>query len=139
LVSFIRKNRGQSVIEFALVLPLLLLVLFGITEFGRAWMAVSVLTSAAREGCRLAVVTAPDVPRVTSRVTEVCSAAGITATSPFCRLSSITVTPPAANDPDRRTTVVVQANFRIIPGEILGTFSGTIPLRATSVMRHESL
>jgi hypothetical protein len=49
------------------------------------------------------------------------------------------VTPPAANDPDRRTTVVVQANFRIIPGEILGTFSGTIPLRATSVMRHESL
>lgn len=132
MVSFIRKNRGQSVIEFALVLPLLLLVLFGITEFGRAWMTVSILTSAAREGCRLAVVTAPDVPAVTARVTDVCNSAGVTP-------ASITITPPAANDPTRRVTVTVVSNFRIIPGDILGTFSGTIPLRATSVMRHESI
>jgi Flp pilus assembly protein TadG len=132
LVSFIHKNRGQSVIEFALVLPLLLLVLFGITEFGRAWMTVSVLTSAAREGCRLAVVTAPDVPAVTARVTDVCNSAGVTP-------SSITITPPAASDPTRRVTVTVVTNFRVIPGDILGAFSGTIPLRATSVMRHESI
>jgi Flp pilus assembly protein TadG len=69
MISFIRQKRGQSVVELALVLPLLLLVLFGITEFGRAWMTQNVLTSAAREGARLAVVTAPDVGLVTARVT----------------------------------------------------------------------
>lgn len=135
LVSFIRENRGQSVIEFALVLPLLLVILFGITEFGRAWMTVNLLTSAAREGARLAVVMpAPDVTAVNVRVMEVCTSAGITPTA-------ITLDGP---DADRRVTVTVQANFQIIPGEILGFFggvglSGTIPLRATSVMRHESL
>lgn len=121
-------------IEFALVLPLLLVILFGITEFGRAWMTVNLLTSAAREGARLAVVTAPDVPAVTARVNAVCASAGVTPTSVTC----------AGPDVDRRVTVTVQANFQIIPGEILGFFggaglSGTIPLRATSVMRHESL
>ena len=115
----------------ALVLPLLLLLVFGITEFGRAWMTQNILTSAAREGCRLAVVTGPDVPLVTTKVTDVCSAAGVTP-------SSITVAGPAPNDPERRVTVTVQTNFQIFTGTILGTFSGNIPLAATSVMRHET-
>lgn len=118
--------------EFALVLPLLLVVLFGITEFGRAWMTENILTSAAREGCRLAVVTGPDVAAVTAKVTEVCTAAGVTPTS-------ITVTPPVPSDPERRVTVTVDTDFVVIPGQILGTFSGTIRLSATSVMRHESI
>ena len=137
MVSFARRNRGQSVIEFALILPLLLVVLFGITEFGRAWMTVNILTSAAREGCRLAVVTAPDVAAVTARATTVCNAAGVVPTS-------ITCVGPLSSDPDRKVTVTVRADFVIIPGTILEYFggdglSGTIPLRATSVMRHESL
>jgi Flp pilus assembly protein TadG len=132
MVSFIRRNHGQSVVEFALVLPLLLLLVFGITEFGRAWLTQNVLTSAAREGARLAVVTGPDVPLVTSRVTAVCNAAGITPTA-------ITVTPPAPFDPERRTTVTVQANFQVLTGTLLGPFSGLIPLSATSTMRHETL
>lgn len=131
MVSLIRNNRGNAVLEFALVLPLLLMVVFGITEFGRAWMTVNILAGAAREGCRLAVVTAPDVPAVQTRVTEVCNSSGITP-------SSITVTPPAPNDPERRVTVTVETNFTVIPGNVLGTFSGTIPLRSTMTMRHES-
>jgi len=137
LVSLARRNRGQSVIEFALILPLLLVLLFGITEFGRAWMTVNILTSAAREGCRLAVVTAPDVSAVTARVTTVCNSAGVVP-------ASITCVGPLSNDPDRKVTVTVRADFEIIPGTILEYFggdglSGTIPLRAESVMRHESL
>jgi Flp pilus assembly protein TadG len=115
-----------------MVLPLLLLVVFGITEFSRAWMTVNILTQASREGARLAVVTAPDVALVTARVNEVCNAAGVTTTG-------ITVVPPSPSDPERRVTVTVQADFQVIPGNILGTFSGTIPLSATAVMRHESM
>jgi Flp pilus assembly protein TadG len=132
MVSLIRGNRGQSVVEFALVLPLLLLILFGITEFGRAWMTQNILTSAAREGARLAVVTGPDVALVTTKITEVCAAAGVTP-------SAITITGPDPADPDRRVTVVVQTDFQVLTGNILGPFNGTIPLRATSVMRHETL
>jgi hypothetical protein len=40
---------------------ILLLVVFGITEFGRAFLTLNILNTAAREGARLAVVTAPDV------------------------------------------------------------------------------
>jgi Flp pilus assembly protein TadG len=131
MVFFIRGNRGQSVIEFALLLPILLLVVFGITEFSRAWMTVNILNQAAREGARLAVVTSSNETLVHSRVIEVCKAGGVTPTG-------ITVVPPGPADPERRVTVTVQADFQVIPGTILGTFSGTIPLSATSVMRHES-
>jgi Flp pilus assembly protein TadG len=111
---------------------MLLILLFGITEFGRAWMTVNILTSAAREGCRMAVVTAPNTAMVTNRVNQVCNSAGITPTS-------VTVTGPVDTDPERRVTVTVQADFQILSGDILGGFSGTIPLRVNSVMRHESI
>ena len=128
-----RKNvRGQAVIELALVLPLLLIVVFGITEFGRAWMAMNVLTSAAREGCRLAVVTGPDVGAVTARVQEVCDAARIVPTS-------IDVVGPDPMDTSRRVSVTVEADFQVVTGNLLGPFSGIIPLQATAVMRHESI
>lgn len=51
-----QKNSGQTLVEFALVLPLLLLLLFGIIEFGRIFQAKLVVTSAAREGARRAIV-----------------------------------------------------------------------------------
>jgi Flp pilus assembly protein TadG len=132
MMSFLRNNRGQSMVEFALVLPLLLLVVFGATEFGRAWMTMNVLTAAAREGCRVAVVTTPDVAVVNARVNELCAAGRVTPTN-------ITVTGPDPLDPDRRVTVLVQADFQVIPGLILGSFSGTIPLQSSCVMRHESI
>lgn len=113
----------------------MLLILFGITEFGRLWMTQNILTSAAREGCRLAIVTGPDVGAVTTRVNEVCAAAGVTPTG-------VNITGPVG-DPERRVTVTVQADFTVIPGGILtyfgGGFSGVVPLRARSIMRHEAL
>lgn len=57
-----KSNRpGQSLVEFALTLPFLLLILMGIIQFGRAWMAQQVLTDAAREGARRAAVADPTV------------------------------------------------------------------------------
>lgn len=43
-------------VEFALILPLLLLVLGGIIDFGRAYYEQIVLTNAAREGARMAAL-----------------------------------------------------------------------------------
>jgi len=54
--SFGRSERGQALVEFALVVPMLLLLLLGVVEFGRAWNAYQVITDAAREAARSAVV-----------------------------------------------------------------------------------
>jgi Flp pilus assembly pilin Flp len=49
-----RHEGGQAAVEFALVLPLLLVMLIGIVEFGRAWNSYQVITDAARETARRA-------------------------------------------------------------------------------------
>jgi Flp pilus assembly protein TadG len=51
-----RDERGAAVVEFALVLPLLVLFTFGIIEFGRAYSAKIELTAAVREGARAAAI-----------------------------------------------------------------------------------
>jgi hypothetical protein len=58
--TFLRGERGQSLIEFALTLPMLLVVMFMVTEFGRALYQYNVLAQATREGARVAVVSAED-------------------------------------------------------------------------------
>jgi len=115
----------------ALLLPLLLLLIFGITEFGRAWMTVNIMYTAAREGARLAVVTGPDVPAVEARVNEVLGATKVTATS-------ISVDGPNDGDLARRVTVTVNSEFRVIPGKILNMFEPVLPLTASTTMRHEN-
>ena len=47
-----REERGSVVVEFALVLPILVLLLFGMIEFGRGYNARIELVSAVREGAR---------------------------------------------------------------------------------------
>lgn len=51
-----RSERGQALVEFALILPLFVLLLVGILDFGRAIYAYNTVNNAARQGARLAVV-----------------------------------------------------------------------------------
>ena len=51
------KERGAAMVEFALILPLLIVLVFGIIEFGRAFNANISLTHAAREGAREYAIT----------------------------------------------------------------------------------
>lgn len=50
------STRGQALVEFALILPIFILVLVGIFDLGRAVIATSTLNNAAHEGARLAIV-----------------------------------------------------------------------------------
>lgn len=51
-----RKSSGQALAELALAIPALLLLVFGLIEFGNAWRTYQVITNAAREGARRAVM-----------------------------------------------------------------------------------
>jgi len=58
-------QRGSTVVEFALVLPVLLLLLFGIVDFGIVLYDKAVITNASREAARAGVVYATPQPTVT--------------------------------------------------------------------------
>jgi Flp pilus assembly protein TadG len=83
-----RRDRGASAVEFALLLPVLLLLLFGIVDFGRAINAQITLTQAAREGARVAAL-GQSAASVQNRVT--------TAAAPLLSPVPATVTTCPAN------------------------------------------
>ena len=58
---FRRSDEGQAVVEFALIVPVLLVLVIGVFEFGRAWSAHQAVTDAAREGARVAVIADPAI------------------------------------------------------------------------------
>ena len=59
----IRNERGAALLETAITLPIILMICVGIFEFGRAYQTWQVLTNAAREGARVAVINGHDRPR----------------------------------------------------------------------------
>jgi Flp pilus assembly pilin Flp len=56
LPRFIRNEEGAAVVEFALVMPILALIIFGIIDFGRAFYTVNNIISAVREGARYGAI-----------------------------------------------------------------------------------
>ncbi|MBP2675883.1 MAG: TadE family protein, partial [Deltaproteobacteria bacterium] len=120
---------GQNIVEFALVVPMLLLLVFGIAEFGRAWMTRNILTGAAREAVRIAVVPAGTIGTATARANQVLASSGITtATVSFIDdgISFGTI------------TATVSYNFPVVVvGFIPGLNRMQIPLTSTTTMRKE--
>ncbi len=126
----IHGDSGSALIEIALVLPILLVLSMGMLDFGRAFHTKSLLDQAAREGCRVAVVTAPDVGIVQARVATVLAAAGATGTT--------TVDGPG---PDRMVTVTVTTTFTFVTPGAFGLvgkdFGNTITMSSQATMRFE--
>ena len=72
------QERGQALIEATFTLPLILLVCVSIFEFGRAYQCWQVLTNAAREGARIAVLPGVTDEAVTSRIQAYLTAGQLT-------------------------------------------------------------
>lgn len=73
-----KRRRGAVVVEFAVIAPLLIMILMGIMEYGYVFLVQQSLTNAAREGCRIAVLqstTSDDT--INARIAELMSAAGV--------------------------------------------------------------
>jgi Flp pilus assembly protein TadG len=111
------RERGAAAVEFALLLPLLLLLVFGIIDFGRALNAQVTLTQAAREGARLAALNQSNVASRTQ--------AAATGLSPV----SVTVTSSCPTGAGVGTDAVVQVSYSfsfITPvGAVAGLFGGS--------------
>ena len=67
-----RDKKGQSMVEFALILPLLVLLLMAILELGSIFHSYLLITYASREGVRMGVVGHAD-EQINTRIQEICS------------------------------------------------------------------
>ena len=124
-------ERGVSAVEFAIVLPLLVVFVFGIIEFGLVLYDKAVVTNASREGARAGIVFQPD-PRVDEGkirnvVNNYCSSWLVT----FGTSHGPTVSVPSgtcANSGDELVVhVAYQYDFLLIPDFLTAFFSGTMP------------
>ena len=138
LRRFGRSESGQALAEFALVLPLLLLLIAGIVEFGRGWNIQQVVTDAAREGARLTVVQDNTVTMasVRTRVYERLAAANLDSTQ-----ATVSITPAADwRKTGKPMTVSVSIPYSLaFVGALLQWAGGssTINIASHAVMRNE--
>ena len=119
-----RRDRGAAAVEMALILPVLLFVLMGLIDFGRAYNAQIQLSQAAREGARFAAL-GFDTNTVNTRVS-----AAATSLSPTVNWSTSTPCPAPPTNPPSNAVINVSANFQWITG--IGALSrffgpGTFP------------
>jgi len=137
------SESGAELVEFALVLPILLLLIAGIADFGLLFHSHEVTTNAAREGARLAVLPGYDAngyAAVQTRVSSYIAAGGLTGAF------TTTVTPQAVDLGGGLTANGVQVRVAYthtflfigpIVGLINGTFATTLTYQTAAVMRTE--
>jgi Flp pilus assembly protein TadG len=144
LPARVRSQNGAELVEFALVLPILLLVFGGIVDFGLLLQRQQVITNAAREGARIAVLPGYMPTDVQARVTQfVREGINSASAAPVTNVATVTLT-PGAGPPFQAARVQVTLNDSfLILGPIVslaggtGPF-GTIALSATTTMRLEA-
>jgi Flp pilus assembly protein TadG len=118
-----RRDHGAAAVELAIVLPLLLLLVCGIIDFGRLLNAQITLSAAAREGARWAALSQPGVP---GRVSA--AAAGLSP-APSTSFTSCPVNAPVGSN----ATVVATVSYPLITplGALGAMFGGSLPSAVT--------
>jgi Flp pilus assembly protein TadG len=133
-----RDERGAVVVEFALILPLFLIVVFAVMEFARGYQALNAVTTAAREGARLAAVEEfPESPETFALVKD---RAKTIAGSMFTT-DTIVVSQPTCDIAVPDCKVVTVSTSMVMTGvtPILAMFGKPdgLPLSATATFRWE--
>jgi Flp pilus assembly protein TadG len=138
-------ERGTALIETAIIMPLLLFIAVGIFEFGRAYQTSQVLTNAAREGARVAVLPNQASDAVDSRVRQYLSIGGLVSDSSVgVTVTAVPVATGAASTaPGSQVTVSYPFTFIVMQpvAQLLinGSMAGDpIVVTKTAVMRNET-
>jgi Flp pilus assembly protein TadG len=127
------KRRGSAIVEFAVIAPLFVLLIFAMIEFGRMIMVKQILTNAAREGARLAVVSGTTDQNVLDKVSTYMTNAGIGSTT---QTVSPSLTSAETGDSITVTVSVPYKDVAWLPVDILKWGKDTV-LKASVVMRKE--
>ena len=136
----LQSESGAELIEVALTLPLLMLVLLGIIEFGFVFQQYEVITNAAREGARVAVLPSYSTDDAKTRIQNYLDASGLKSSSATVNVAAQTAVAIGTNCMvPMQATVAYPHPVPFIGGIIqyFGSTMGTLTLHATSTMRVE--
>jgi Flp pilus assembly protein TadG len=132
--SYRRQRRGAAAVEFAVVAPVFLLLVFGMVEYGRMVMVQQLLTNASREGARKAVLDGSKTEDVKTLVNDYLVNSSI-------KGATVTVTPNPPSSAAFGAPVTVSVS---VPFDKVSWLPGPMYLRgktmtASAVMRRESV
>jgi Flp pilus assembly protein TadG len=121
-----KSEKGQSLVEFALVLPLLVLLLFGIIDFARVFHVYLTMDHAGREAARAASI-GNDAAEIKNTAVNDAASIGLTA-------DRVVINGSLNSGTDVKITITYPINFLTpVIGDIVGSFN----LTDTTTMRVE--
>ena len=138
-----RDGRGQTLVEFAIVMPIIAMVVLGLVDLGRAVYSYNTLAQSARQGARTAIVN-QNVTNVRNQAISSAASLGLTASNVDVCFKTTDTTQQdcasaTADDCPQSTRVIgclalVRTHFSYQPmTPIVSIFLSSIPLSSTSV------
>jgi len=150
LTRRMKSARGAELIEFALVFPLLLLVVLGIVDFGFLFQRMEVVTNAAREAARIRVLPGYLDTDAKQRACNYLESGGVAITGSCPDPTNPVISVDNAFSIDMgagvtplsgvKVTVVYTSPYLFLT-PIMGWFGGSlssVPITGTAVMRYET-
>jgi Flp pilus assembly protein TadG len=136
-----KNEEGAGLVEFAILAPLLVILLFGLLEFGLSLYAKEVLTNASREGARYGVIYCTPrrtIPQIKAQVQDYLTKSGFTDTADI----NVSADPASLKSNDLLTVAVSYPyTFQVLPGFFASFFdsamTSTVTLKANTVMLME--
>jgi Flp pilus assembly protein TadG len=139
--QILKNERGAALLETAITIPIILLISVGIFEFGRAYQTWQVLTNAAREGARIAILADTTDTDVSAAVTNYMNGGRLT------NVASATITVERDVNVNGRSSSRVTVNYpfsfmvlnpvvRLVDGQS-ATGSAPLTMQSVALMRNE--
>ena len=132
-------QKGAAAVEFAIVLPMLVLLVFGTIEFGLMFFNKQVVTNASREGARAGIAFAPtplDDSGIAGVVNTYCASNLITFGSATAAATAVSRGGSGTAGDPLTVTVNYPYEFLVLPNFVTA-LTGPIDLQAVTVMRME--
>ena len=132
---YLKREDGTAAVEFALLLPLLMMILFGIIEFGFVFYNQEVITNASREGARFGIVIGsprPSIGQIQGVVNTYLTNSGLNSGNAAVSVAGA----QGASGSDLTVSVAYPYNFLVLPN-FAASLGSTLNLGATTVMKLE--
>jgi Flp pilus assembly protein TadG len=128
-----RNRRATAAVEFAIVAPVFLLLVFGMIEYGRMVMVQQIITNASREGARTAVLDGATTAGVQSAVNNYLTSGSISGAT-----VTVSPNPPSSAQYGDPVTVTVSVPFNQVSWLPSPMYLGGKTLSSSTVMRRET-